>query len=191
MSIKVVRSPKPTVFYIDEEGFISDETGRPHSLDDVKTLKEACERSLKQTTVQQILTDPDSVAHFGELLHDLSSDEVLEIWQAVQDESLLSWAHEKRQESRSKTTGVPEDKPGFIYLCKNNRNGLIKIGFSHNPRHREATLQSEEPEVSFIHVMPGNWADEQAIHARFKYQRQRGEWFRLSETDIQSIILSG
>jgi hypothetical protein len=78
-------------------------------------------------------------------------------------------------------------RQGFIYLALNKRNGFIKIGFSTQPATREATLQSEEPEIEFIHIAKGSMRDEQDLHRRFENKRMRGEWFELSEDDIAQI----
>lgn len=87
----------------------------------------------------------------------------------------------------SRSSRAP-DRIGFIYLARNERNQLIKIGFSKNPKTRESTLQSEEPEVRIIRTRSGTLKEEREIHFRFSTQRVRGEWFRLSEDDIDSII---
>lgn len=76
---------------------------------------------------------------------------------------------------------------GFIYLVRNNRNLLTKIGWSSKPSFREKTLQSEEPEVEMIYMWPGSLSDERAIHTLYLDFRVRGEWFKLSETQISEI----
>lgn len=45
---------------------------------------------------------------------------------------------------------APEPTPTHTYIMKNKRNGLYKIGKSINPKHRESTLQSEEPNVILV-----------------------------------------
>lgn len=144
--------------------------------------------------VQQILKDPDGVAFYGELLADLSLEEVTEIWRAVQDEKLRDWAWRMRNEGMPIEPGTRSRRShkaparGFVYLCRNNRNGLIKIGFSKQPKYREATLQSEEPELEFVHISPGTTSDERALHDRYAGSRKRGEWFTLTPEDLQAII---
>lgn len=68
------------------------------------------------------------------------------------------------------------DKPNHIYLAVNKRNGYHKIGRSIDPKIREKTLQSEEPEVEFI----GKWIapekTETELHNKFKEKKVRGEW---------------
>lgn len=75
-----------------------------------------------------------------------------------------------------------------IYLMRNNRNGLTKIGQSLKPKHRERTLQSEEPEISLLKSWPGLVGTEKQLHERFEACRVRGEWFNLNETQIALIV---
>jgi DNA-binding transcriptional MerR regulator len=76
----------------------------------------------------------------------------------------------------------------YIYLMKNNANGRIKIGISVDPRIREKTLQSAEPDVQLIHKWLGSKTDEQNLHTRFSDCRIRGEWFSLNEFQVNEII---
>lgn len=83
---------------------------------------------------------------------------------------------------------------GFVYLMRNTRNGYVKIGWSIDPKFREKTLQSEEPEINLLWKWQGTRATEAALHARFAAKRVRGEWFGLSESDIlliQTIFTEG
>lgn len=80
--------------------------------------------------------------------------------------------------------------PGFVYLCRNNRNGLTKIGFSRNPKQREYTLQSEDPDVSMFATFPGTTRAERSLHEQFAGKRVRGEWFNLSDEDCETITAS-
>lgn len=80
--------------------------------------------------------------------------------------------------------------PLMIYLCRNKRNGYVKIGFSLTPDLREKTLQSEEPELFFEHRFPGTSMDEEsALHRKYAHRRLRGEWFELTPEDVAAIIL--
>ncbi len=81
-------------------------------------------------------------------------------------------------------------KTGYVYLMKNNRNGYIKIGFTtKEPEFREKTLASEDHDISLIHKQYGlTMKEEKEIHELYDYKRLRGEWFDLSEDEIDSII---
>lgn len=79
---------------------------------------------------------------------------------------------------------------GFVYLMRNSRNGYTKIGFSKHPRFREKTLQSEEPEIEIVAMIPGTTDLEAAIHHKYSPARIRGEWFLLSAFDIDDIVVA-
>lgn len=90
---------------------------------------------------------------------------------------------------REKEKNKPQkDNRTNIYLMRNTRNGYTKIGHSFNPEFREKTLQSEEPEIDLMLYFPGTTEDETELHLDFHRNRIRGEWFNLSQNDIQKII---
>jgi hypothetical protein len=74
------------------------------------------------------------------------------------------------------------------YLMVDSNTGLTKIGKSANPIKRERTLQSEKPTIKLIHVF--NEDHENELHNKFNNYRIRGEWFKLSEKQIQHTINS-
>jgi hypothetical protein len=102
------------------------------------------------------------------------------------------WLSEvSRAAARSVAAHPPKRvRSGFIYLCRNERNGMTKIGFSIKPRFRETTLQSEDPDVRMIFTASGTIQTERALRDQFKDKRGRGEWFHLTEEDIESIRAS-
>lgn len=75
-----------------------------------------------------------------------------------------------------------------LYLMRNGRNGMTKIGISDEPRAREKTLQSEEPEIELLHHWMGSRTLERQLHEQFKSKRVRGEWFNLSSDDVREIV---
>jgi len=105
-----------------------------------------------------------------------------------QIESYNAWLLETRKsESQQFLPTNKEVKVSFIYLMRNNTNGFFKIGFSKSPSYRETTLQSQEPDITLIFQMLGGPSLEKVLHQKFRKQRIRGEWFRLSEEDINFI----
>jgi hypothetical protein len=76
-------------------------------------------------------------------------------------------------------------KPKKTYLIKNLKNGFYKIGYSNNPTRREKTLQSEEPTIKMVKV----WDKfiEKELHHKYKDQRVRGEWFKLTPIQVKYI----
>lgn len=95
-----------------------------------------------------------------------------------------------KTETRAEQEAKREDRhkePTFIYLMKDERTELIKIGRSLNPAFREKTLQSDNPMIVLLCFWQGKKSDEKILHEEFKGKRFRGEWFELSDEDIQAI----
>ena len=67
----------------------------------------------------------------------------------------------------------------------NTRNGYYKIGYSIQPKYREQTLQSQEPEIEMVFNTPGNRSDEAAWHRRFKANAYVVNGFALTAADVQ------
>lgn len=80
----------------------------------------------------------------------------------------------------------PSKNSPKTYLMKDSNTGHTKIGRSVNPRMRERTLQSEKPTITLFAVCED--LVESEIHKYYKDKRVRGEWFSLSEGDIDNII---
>jgi len=77
---------------------------------------------------------------------------------------------------------------GNVYLMYNNHTGRIKIGMTQNePKFRESTLQSEDPDVelAFSRSVLMMRDTERYLHERFADKRYRGEWFDLSTGEIE------
>lgn len=66
------------------------------------------------------------------------------------------------------------------------KTGYTKIGRSKDPKRREKTLQSEKPVITLLKV--SKLCVEKDLHKKYNYKRIRGEWFNLSEKDIDSIV---
>ena len=72
---------------------------------------------------------------------------------------------------------------------------MVKISPDSNakdPKYREKTLQSEQPEIEMIcnKRYPSRKiaeAIESALHKAYAERRVRGEWFKLSDIDIQML----
>ena len=82
----------------------------------------------------------------------------------------------------------PDNKitvPMKTYLMKDFFRGVDKIGKSINPQVRERTLQSEVPTIELVHVIDEDI--EKHLHEKFSAKRIRGEWFNLSNNDLNYI----
>ncbi len=71
------------------------------------------------------------------------------------------------------------------YLMKDG-NGYTKIGRSKNPELRERTLQSENPTIELLATV--NDDIESFLQNKYSAYNVRGEWFKLSDKQINSII---
>ncbi len=71
----------------------------------------------------------------------------------------------------------------FIY-----HNGCIKIGASVNPWARLSSLQTAHHErLEMLAIMPGDQAEERALHRRFSQYHKAGEWFNDND-DLRRFI---
>ena len=105
----------------------------------------------------------------------------------------LSWPEKEREGSED---GRPTaGDPCYVYLMTDTTNGFHKIGISNRPEYREGTLQSEKPTIELVCTKqyPSRAiasAIESALHAVYAGKRLRGEWFELSERDLEDIKLT-
>lgn len=75
----------------------------------------------------------------------------------------------------------------YVYLMVNNSSGYIKIGTSKNPKYRERTLHSQEPDIAIIALWCCDKKIEKELHETFRNKRVRGEWFNLNLHDLKQI----
>lgn len=113
-----------------------------------------------------------------------SDDEILKLEAWIESVHAARKAYRDYLNSRKP---LKEKAKGYVYLMKNSRNGLVKIGFSRDPQSREGTLQSEEPEIDLYHAFEGTMDEETALHREYAAKRTRGEWFKLNDDDLTSI----
>jgi len=83
----------------------------------------------------------------------------------------------------------------YVYLMKDNSNGIFKIGISNKPEYREKTLQSEKPTIEMVHTKrypTRKTAEvmEKVLHEVYANKRVRGEWFELDHDDIADLIVT-
>ena len=107
----------------------------------------------------------------------------------IEKQNLLETKRQKekkrQEENRLQLEKRRQVKPKKTYLIKNLKNGFYKIGYSNNPIKRERTLQSEEPTIKMVKV----WDKfiEKELHDKYKDQRVRGEWFKLTHIQVKYI----
>lgn len=81
---------------------------------------------------------------------------------------------------------INENKTPKTYLMLDKNTGFTKIGRSIHPKKREVTLQSQKPTIILLKVCDDNVESE--LHKKYAKKRQRGEWFKLSQEEIKTII---
>lgn len=80
-----------------------------------------------------------------------------------------------------------EIEDGYIYVIK--VLGYCKIGKTKNPENRfgEYTMLMKEPKVVLLDYVSDYHRLELDLHKAYEHKRARGEWFKLSEKDIEDI----
>lgn len=82
----------------------------------------------------------------------------------------------------------PVTHPGYVYLIQSEHG--YKIGRSNNPDNRFKAFETKLPfdvELICVHKTDDMIALERRLHDRFADKRLNGEWFDLSEGDVQFI----
>ena len=75
-----------------------------------------------------------------------------------------------------------------VYFIQEENNGLIKIGYSDNPKDRLRSLQVSSPnKLKIIKVVDGNFDRERFIHYKFSKFSVRGEWFSPNSELVEYI----
>lgn len=75
----------------------------------------------------------------------------------------------------------------YILECQ----GAYKVGYATNPKHRQGLLQTGNPyNVNFVYARRflNARSIEGAVHILYSPCKIRGEWFALTETQLQDII---
>jgi hypothetical protein len=81
-------------------------------------------------------------------------------------------------------------KSSRLYLIQEDFLGLVKIGIATDVMSRIRTIQISCPQnITILDELDFQCAQsyETSLHARYSSKHFRGEWFRLTETDIEDI----
>lgn len=104
------------------------------------------------------------------------------------DVNLLNNPQKERvRPKRDKDISPKIYKPTRIYVMLDWHTGYHKIGRSKSPFDRERTLQSEKPTIELLFYFEATEDVETKLHNIFDNKRVRGEWFNLTDEDIQYI----
>ena len=94
-------------------------------------------------------------------------------------------------DSRKNNRNKCDNSNTSIYLIKDYRTGLIKIGSSNNPERRLVELKNEYKNESLYliaYVENVEQKLETELHKKYKNQNKINEWFELSNDEIEEII---
>ena len=97
--------------------------------------------------------------------------------------------YEKLSKERKEFKKEREIKSRFIYIVKSDK--YYKIGLAKNTNNRLQSFQTSTPKkvkLIFEKEVEDYVRVEKDLHKKFKKKRIRGEWFKLSKTDLDSAI---
>lgn len=78
----------------------------------------------------------------------------------------------------------------YVYLISDLNNYTYKIGISKNPENRLKSLQTgNDRKLKIIHkVLCNNYLEvERALHNQYNFLKVSGEWFELSDEDVNNF----
>lgn len=84
-------------------------------------------------------------------------------------------------------TSICPKKRTNIYVMIDHHTGHYKIGRSDSPTKREATLLSQKSSIELLFYFSGTIKQEKILHQVFEEKWVRGEWFALTEDDLEFI----
>lgn len=106
----------------------------------------------------------------------------------------LEYESNKRKaysESRRNNRNKVDNSNTSIYLVKDMKTGLTKIGSSNNPERRLVELKNQYNNDNLILIAYAENVEqklETQLHSEYKNKNKINEWFELSDEDIEEII---
>ena len=101
---------------------------------------------------------------------------------------MRSYADEIKK--RVKENKENETVNGFVYLIKIKDKNKYKIGLTSNLKQRISSLSNQNPfEIKLITAIENNdiYKLESELHKKFADKNIKGEWFELSQKDVDYI----
>lgn len=155
-----------------------DDSGEPLFI--YEDLNGECSFSIYDLLAMAYQSDDDKYSYKLILLLDCLSAKNKSYW------VLRSAVMGARAAWRMQKKNAYENSKCKTYLMKDKNTGFIKIGRSTHPAKRERTLQSEKPTISLFKIC--DELVEKELHDYFATKHIRGEWYHLSNEDIEYII---
>lgn len=83
----------------------------------------------------------------------------------------------------------------FVYvLVHGQREEIVKVGFSSNPKARARGLQETNPELDLLMYFRGTRKTESTLHCAFRgariYKTSHREWFRIKGDNTQQTFIA-
>ena len=79
---------------------------------------------------------------------------------------------------------------GNVYFLQSKETGLIKVGFSKQPKTRTKNIMvAHHDDAEVIGFIPGSSKTERSIHKSFSKDHKRGEWF-FPSPELVGFIMS-
>jgi len=146
------------------------------------TLKKICK--VLNINISEIITDDETneedihgFLEYKGIIHKISSyNEFLKFYELVVSTNI------NNNDNRMK---------GYCYIMHdNNYPNAYKLGKSKKPKKREGTLLHDAPSITLYKAVKTDnmYKLEKELHNKFKEKRIRGEWFNLTETEVNDII---
>ena len=83
------------------------------------------------------------------------------------------------------------NKPGYIYAVKRENDGAVKIGIALNPENRINKIRYKERislEILLTQFVDDMGKTEHEIHEKYINEKIIGEWFNLSQAQVNDLI---
>jgi len=100
------------------------------------------------------------------------------------------WREINSRDRHAKSKRIAEKKAGSVYLVKESSQGHYKIGRTVNVKSRMKTFTVKLPfKVELSHSFPADdyITAERLLHENFTHRHVDGEWFSLTEGDVEWI----
>lgn len=94
------------------------------------------------------------------------------------------------RENKVINENIKKTKDGYVYIIKKNDENIVKIGMSKNYSERTKQISTKLPfEVETVKVFKTKdmYSLERKLHDIYKEKRLNGEWFELSNEDLEYI----
>mgnify|MGYP001599049725 CR=1 FL=1 len=115
--------------------------------------------------------------------------EVNDFYKNTTPDEILEMIELRLGRRRSSVRRSPRPRNGYVYLLS-SRTGEYKIGQTKNIGQRIYSINKQLPSGALlIHSIPckDRIATEKLLHEKFSHRRINGEWFMLSDADVDSI----